>query len=128
MKILGIVAFIQILILTIASTINRINVNIFLTPAVPEIVAEVLGGLILIYPVVNLLMHSKIKLGKWHFFGIFMTAVYTAFSMLIIAVILKEPKFTKAENIGYYLQVAFTIFSILVLRKKYGTTANEVKP
>lgn len=128
MKILGVVAFVQILLLIIASTINRINVNIFLTPAVPEIVAEVLGGLILIYPALNLIMHSKVKLGKWHVFGIFMTAVYTALSMLILAVLLKEPKYTKTENIGYYLQAAFSIFSILVLRKKYGTMADDVKP
>ena len=127
MKIFGIFALIQIILLVIASTINGRNVNIFFTPAVPEIMIEVLGGLLLIYPGINLLMRSKVKIGKWHSFGILMTMLYTALSMFILAVILKEPKYIRIENTGYYLQVAFSIFVILVLRKKYGVNAGEVK-
>jgi hypothetical protein len=127
MKILSLFALVQIALLVIASTISGRNVNIFFTPAVPEIMIEVLGGLLLIYPGLNLMMHSKVKVGKWDAFGILMTMVYTSLSMFILAVILKEPKYIRVENTGYYLQVGFSIFVILVLRRKYGVNASGVK-
>ncbi len=128
MKILCIIAFIELILLVFASTISGLNINIFLSSATTEIMAEILGGLLLIYPVTNLVMHSKVKLKNWHSFGILMTMLLTALSMLILAAFFKNPKYIKIEHVGYYIQLGYSILVILILRRTHGTMSENVKP
>lgn len=128
MKILGIIAFIELILLVIASTISGLNINIFLSSGTTTIMAEILGGLLLIYPVTNLVMHSKIKLKSWHSFGILMTMLMSALAVFILAAFFRDPKYIKTEYIGYIIQLGFSILVILVLRKKHGTMPDSVKP
>jgi hypothetical protein len=128
MKILGIIAFIEIILLVIASTISGLNINIFLSSGSTTIMAEILGGLLLIYPITNLVMHSKIKLKNWHSFGILMTMLMSTLAVFILAAFFKDAKYIKTEYIGYIIQLGFSILVILVLRNKHGTLPDNAKP
>lgn len=128
MKILCIIAFIELILLVIASTISGLNINIFLSSGTTDIMAGILGGLLLIYPVTNLVMHSKVKLKNWHSFGILMTMLLSALTMFILAAFFKDPKYIKVEHVGYYLQLGYSILVILILRKTHGTMPDNVKP
>jgi hypothetical protein len=120
MKILGIIAFVEIVFLVIVATITGIDIDLFLTRATPQIMAEILGGLIIIYPIINVVMHSKVKLKNWHFLGIFMVVIYTILTMYFLAVIFRDPKYFQIDHVGYYMQTVFSIIVILILRKTNG--------
>jgi hypothetical protein len=120
MKILGIIAFVEIVLLVIVATITGIDIDLFLTGATPEIMAQILGGLIIIYPIVNMIMHSKLKLKNWHFLGVFMVVIYTILTMYLLAVIFRDPKYIQIDHVGYYMQTVFSIIVILILRKTNG--------
>ena len=120
MKILGILIFVEILILIILATISDIDIDIFLSEGVIDVMAQILGTLIIIYPVINLVMHSKTTLKNWHFFGITATLMYCVITMFILSVIFKDPKFIQIEFVGYYLQTGISAFVILVLRRFHG--------
>ena len=127
MKLLGTIAFIELILLVIAATLSGLNLNIFLSHGTTEIMVEILGGLLLIYPVTNLVMHSKIKLNNWHSFGILMTMLLSALAIFTLAAFFKNPKYIKIEHVGYYFQLGFSILVILVLRKYHGTKVDDVK-
>jgi len=61
MKVLGIIAFVEIVLLVIIATVTGIDIDLFLTWSTIDIMAQILGGLIIIYPVINMIMHSKVK-------------------------------------------------------------------
>ena len=86
MKILGIIAFVEIVLLVIVATITGIDIDLFLTGATPEIMAEILGGLIIIYPIINVIMHSKLKLKNWHFLGVFMVVILARSRIFLLLV------------------------------------------
>ena len=120
MKILGIIAFVEIVLLIIVATIKGIDIDLFLTRATPEIMARIFGGLIIIYPIINVVMHSKVKLNNWHFLGIFMVTIYTIVTMYLLTVIFRDPKYIEIDHVGYYMQTMFSIIVILILRKTNG--------
>ena len=120
MKILGIIAFVEIVLLVIIATVTDIDIDLFMTGATPDIMAEILGGLIIIYPIINAIMHSKVKLKNWHFFGVFMVVIYTILTMYLLTVIFRDPKFIQIDHVGYYMQTIFSIIVILILRKTNG--------
>lgn len=125
MKILGILAFIGIVFFVIASTISGFDIDIFMTGATPQIMAEILGGLVIIYPIVNLIMHSKVELNFWHLLGVIMVVIYTLLTMYSLTVIFKDPKYMKIDYVGYYMQITYSILVILILRITNGVSPKK---
>lgn len=122
MKILGIIAFIGILLLVIIATVTGIDIDLFMTGATLQLMAEILGGLVIIYPLTNeimysQIMHSKIKLKKLHFFGVFMVVIYTTLTMCLLSVVFRDVKYIQIDHVGYYMQTIFSVFVILILQK-----------
>lgn len=125
MKILGIIAFIGILLLVIIATVTGIDIDLFMTGATLQLMAEILGGLVIIYPLTNeimysQIMHSKIKLKKLHFFGVFMVVIYTTLTMCLLSVVFRDVKYIQIDHVGYYMQTIFSVFVILILQKTNG--------
>lgn len=125
MKILGIIAFIGILLLVIIATVTGIDIDLFMTGATLQLMAEILGGLVIIYPLTNeimysQIMHSKIKLKKLHLFGVFMVVIYTTLTMCLLSVVFRDVKYIQIDHVGYYMQTIFSVFVILILQKTNG--------
>jgi len=120
MKILGIIAFIEIVLLILIATAKGIDIDLFMREETAIIMAEIFGGLIMIYPIINIIMYSKVKLKNWHFLGIFTVVVYTMLTMYLLTVIFEDPKYIQIDHVGYYMQTVFSIIVILILRKTNG--------
>ena len=123
MKILGIITLIGIALLIAVAVSRGFDINYFVRHADANFLrmVEIFGGLIIIYPVINLIMRSKIKLGFWHVLGVPIVVIYTFLTMHILAILLGDFSYIKIEHVGYYMQTISSIFVILVLRITHGT-------